>query len=119
MENFFYNDNFYSDIDGVIDELEYNMGTSVNEFPEDFEIEVELAQEEPIFQLDMQFVVKAIEAHTERYEDRFPEDSTRVDAEIKKAIEGAVDLAKLNKSLPKLYYTTGKYAKITKADLLD
>lgn len=120
MENFFIEENFFMDLDSLISHLDLDDNGAVEALEEDWTIEIELSELEPIFQLDEKYVVEAIMLNTDSFEERWPEDDDGDTAEnIKKAIKASVDLDKLNSLLPKLYYPTGKFEEITKQDLLE
>lgn len=120
MENFFLDTDFFSDIDELLEHLEIEEG-EVQDLPEDFFVEVIPGNLEPIFKLDIKLIREAIiEACEVAFEDRFPEDSPSVDKQIETAINQSVNVEKLNKCLPSLYYPEyGKTVKITKADILE
>ena len=61
----------------------------------------------------------AIINNTDLFEDRFPENSDNIFDKIKEGIIASVDLEKLNKMIPSLYYPNCDYRIITKQDLLD
>ena len=113
MENFFIEDELYSNLEDLIDILCID---EVEELEDDWNIKVELSDFEPMFELDIEFIVNAI---TDKFEDRFPEDSDNAFKKIEEAIIGSVDLEKLNKMIPSLYYPNCDYRIITKQDLLD
>ena len=116
MQNFFIEEKFYSDLSDFAEEFSKD---EIEEMSDDIEWTAENSDLEPIFQLSAGFVVDSIMDNTDRFEDRFPEDSDEIEEQIKTAIQGAIDFDKLNKSLPELYYPNGEMFKITKADLVE
>ena len=112
MENFFIEDEFFSTLDDLIDYI----GLDVEELDDNWTTKVKLSELEPMFELDIEFIVNAI---NDNFEDRFPEDSDNAFKKIEEAIIGSVDLEKLNKMIPSLYYPNCDYRIITKQDLLD
>lgn len=119
MENFFIEEEFCHDLDDVIRicDLEYNC--SISELEEDWSIEVEESELQKIFTLTKDFVVNALIEKTDRWEERFPEESDNLFERIKNAFEQSIDFEKMNILLPELYYPNGKKFKITKKDLLE
>ena len=115
MENFFYNDNFYSDLGELIDYLDLDPETMEG----DWVINCEATTLEKIFVMDKKFITDAIVNKTDRWEDRFPEESDDLFTRIEKAISNAIDIDKLNEGLPSLHYANGTKFHITKADIID
>lgn len=115
MENFIYNDNFYSDLGELIDYLELEPEA----MQEDWVIECEKTTLEKIFVMDKKWITDTITSNTDRWEDRFPEESDEVFKRIEKAINDAIDIDKLNIALPSLYYPNGAKFHITKEDIKD
>ena len=116
MENFFCGDTFCTNIEDLMFELDIYEDT-LSDLEDDWEIECEETTLEKIFVIDKEFVTNAILDGTDRWEDRFPEDSDNLFEQIKIAIDNAVDIEKLNEGLPSLYYPNGKKFKIKKSDL--
>ena len=117
MENFFYDDRFFTDIEDLMTELDINKET-ISDLEDDWEITCEETTLEKIFVIKKEFATDAIVNQTDTWEDRFPEDSDNLFKQIKSAIENAIDIDKLNEGLPSLYYPNGKKFKIKKADLV-
>lgn len=115
MENFFINENFHCDLESLINDLDIY---EVEELGDDWEIQAEESNIEKIFTLNEDFVVSTIVEHTDKWEDRFPEESDDLFKRIKNAIKQSIDIEKMNSLLPELYYPNGKRFKITKKDLL-
>jgi hypothetical protein len=118
MENFFIEDNFFSDLESLIDHYDWDEN-DVAALPDDWSIKVGETSPEKIFEFDMETIVDAIVEITDRWEERFPEDSDNTFEKIKAAIKQGVDLEKINAALPQLWYLNGKELIITKADLVE
>lgn len=119
MENFFYNDKFYSDLDELISDLDLENDGAIALLEEDWKITVEDSKLEKIFKLEEKFVINAVLEQTDKWEERFPEDSDHTFEQIEKAIKDSIDIDKLNSLLPELYYLNGEKFEITKQDLLN
>ena len=117
ITNFFIDDTFYADIENY---LMYNDLTieDIQELPEDYTLEVEETTLEQMFQFEIEGIKNAVMEMTNRWEDRFPSDSARVEQKIRNAIFKSVDLGKLNSMIPSLYYPNGKKIKVNKHVLL-
>lgn len=110
MENFFYNDKFYQDLEALCEELEYDE-KDVNYFPDDWSIEATASSCEKIANITPQFIAQAID------DCRWPEDSDNTWDKVIKALK-PIDYAAINAAMPELYYDTEKPFAITKTDLL-
>ena len=119
MENFFANDEFYSELEDYIEDIWDNHEQAILDLPEDWKDEVIVGSKEKIFVITMDRVVDFIMSHTDTWEDRFPEDSDRTMEKIEKAIRSSVDIEKMNDGLPFLYYPSKEKATLTKKDLVD
>ena len=114
MENFFYDDNFCSDIEDLarvfnIDE------DNVNELEDNWQVKVELSDLEPIFKVDSDYLCQLLaDTNEERLSDDFDEY-----AKVLKALKETIDFDKLKDALPKLYYPNNNFETITKADLVE
>lgn len=117
MEDFFVDDEFYSDLGEWLQDR-YD-DEEVRQLPEDYSFEVRPGKLEKIFNIKIDDVVDFITTHTDRWEDRFPEFADSTFDKIKKAIIGSVDIDKMNELLPSLYYPTTEKAIVTKKDLVD
>ena len=116
MENFFYNDKFYSSIEEyLIDVYEEHDDEELlkilNALSENYTLVVKESSLEPVFQLTPDWILDHID------EERYTEEGTEYDKiynELKK-----VDFTDFNSKVPKLYYESRMNFKITKADLLE
>ena len=115
MQNFFYNDNFYSDLGELIDYLELEPET----LEDDWIINCKETTLQKIFVMKKEFAIDAIVSQTDIWEDRFPEYSEDLFTRIEKAIGDAIDIDKLNEGLPSLHYANGTKFHITKADIVE
>jgi hypothetical protein len=113
MENFFYKDWFYSNLSELALVLDINK-ENINELRDDWQVTVELADLEPIFEVNADLLYELL-ANT--YEDRFPEEFYH-EKGVMRAIKGAINFTKLNRTLPKLYYPNNNFVTVTKGDLL-
>lgn len=99
----------------------------IKELPDDYKKKVDSCTLEKIFVVngDKKYdniIDSCISQITDSNEDRLPEDSDRVFAQIEKAFRDAIDdavISKINEALPSLWYPNGNYYFITKADLMD
>jgi hypothetical protein len=118
MENFIYDDRFCSDISDLMDAIGIEE-EDLSELEDDWSVTVQETTLEKIFVIEKEFAVDAIVSQTEIWEERFPEEADSVFKQIKKAVNDAVDIDKLNEGLPSLYYPNGKKFTITKMDLIE
>ena len=115
-ENFLYGDQFVTDYE----DLMYYLGEDdLNELPEDYSVKIQLSKSEKIFKMEENWIVDTIIQQTDKWEDRFPEDSDSVFKQIESAIRSGVDFEKINQNLPDIYYPSGEYAVVTKQDLIN
>lgn len=110
MTNFFYNDQFYSDIEEFMIDLEIDE-ESIESMPDVYRCKK--AQEEPLFVLNADWILERID------EDRFSENNNeREFQKIEEALK-LIDFAKVNEKIPKLWYESYEKFEITKADLYE
>jgi len=83
---------------------------------EDWSITVTEARLEKIFEINKDTLIEYIR---DKWEERFPEETDRLDKEIEDVISQNIDFEKINQGLPSLYYSSGKKVTITKQDLID
>lgn len=112
MENFFYKQEFYSDMDNLVDYVEDNEDCKIEELPDTWEIKVEETTLEPMFQLKIDRLMDLVP------EDRMSEDGDELDT-VRRVFTERIDFEAINSRLPKFYYPNGKMSTITKADLLE
>jgi hypothetical protein len=106
MENFFYEDKFYSDVEELMIDLEIDE-ESIESMPDFYKCYK--SSFEPIFELDADWVLERID------EERQSEDGEELD-KIQQLLK-QIDFSKFNEQCPKLYYPTREKFEITKADL--
>jgi hypothetical protein len=109
MENFFIDEQFYTDIPALIADLE-----DVESLPDDWSCTVELAELEPIFNIDIDRLCQWL---ADENEERLTDNEGEEDA-VLEALRACIDFDKLAELLPRYYYPAEKFAKITKKDLL-
>lgn len=119
MENFFIDDNFYSDLDEYIDslllEIEYD---SLEHLPDDFKVEAFESEKRQAFgSLDHDRIMEFIE---DTYIDDLPESYfDNYSNEVLESLKKSFDIEAFKKTLPHYYYSTNKKFTITKQDLID
>lgn len=113
MENFFYEDNFCSDINDLAQIFDIDED-NINELKDDWEVKVELSDLEPIFNVDAENLCQMLAGCNE---DRLSEDFDE-ESRVLMALKESIDFDKLKELLPKLYYPNGKFETITKSDLV-
>jgi hypothetical protein len=116
MENFFYNDKFYTDLYDLAEDLEFDaVDDLIEDYPDDYTICIELSQLQPVVVFTPDLI-----AENCILEDRYSEEnSDREYDTIVNALKQCIDFEKLNSLMPSLYYGTGKKQTITKQDLLE
>lgn len=117
-ENFFYEDQFLTDYE----DLMYYLGLEEDdliELPEDYSVKIQFSKFEKIFKMEENWIVDTIIQQTDKWEDRFPEDSDSVFKQIESAIRSGIDFEKINQNLPDIYCPSGEYAVVTKQDLIN
>ena len=114
MENFFYNDNFYSDMESFIHE-NFDDESEIAELDDDKLFLCKGSKLEPILKLSAEWIAERID------DDRFSENNIDGEVEeISEILEKNIDYGKINSLMPKLYYENYKDKfTITKQDLLD
>ena len=113
MENFFYNDTFYSELSEYCDYNDLDK-EEIESYPDDFKLEVECSELAPIVKIDAEWITERID------EERFSEE--RCDDEVSKIMKilnENIDFEKINLLIPQLYYGNRKKHYFTKADLLE
>ena len=112
MENFFYDDKFYSDLGELMDDLDYYEEEDVLKLPDDYSLDCKESKLEPIVTLSVNWIGERID------EERFTEDADEIE-KIEKVLSANIDFEKINSLMPKLYYESKEKFKITKADMLE
>lgn len=120
MENFFYNNTFYCELENLIEELELYEIEQVALLPNDWQIEVYDSKSDKMFSLDKEFVVNSVFRQIEdSFEDRFPDEDYSLSDRIQSAIRSSIDINKLNSMIPEMYYPLKNKTIITKTDLIE
>lgn len=114
MENFIYNDKFYSDLGDLCDDI-FETGKEISELPDDWAITCLETNIEPIVKFSLDWIFDRID------EDRFPENESddRTVTKVQKILSEYINFEKINELMPKLYYEGNKKFNITKKHLLD
>lgn len=112
MEDFFYDEEFYSDIENLMSDLDLNTIEDVQNLEDDYSLECTKSIIEPIFTLSAQWILERID------EERFSESGNELDS-LEKTITENIDFDKVNSLIPKLCYETKEKFQITKQDLLN
>lgn len=113
MENFFYEDNFYTELCELCEYQDWDK-EYIQTLPEDYTIEVMLTDAEPIFKLDAEWITERID------EERFSENNCDDEySRITKILNENIDFEKINALIPQLYYGNRAIYHFTKQDLLD
>jgi hypothetical protein len=113
MENFFYNDIFYSELSECCDYNNWDK-EEIESYPDDFKLEVECSELNSIVEIDAEWITERID------EERFSEN--RCDDEVSKIMKilnENMDFEKINALIPKLYYGNRKKHYFSKSDLLE
>lgn len=118
MENFFYEDLFCSDLSDLMEALNIEEN-NIADLDEGWAVKVMDTNLEKIFQFDMNFIVNAITNHTDKWEERFPEECERTNEAVETAIKAGIDIEKINSLLPSIWYPADKWFLITKEDLIE
>jgi hypothetical protein len=105
MENVFYNEKYYSEIEEIL--LEEDWQTE-EDLPD--HIEVYEAHNEPIVKLSAQWIVEHID------EERFTEDGCEIES-VEDILNKYIDFQKVNSMIPKLWYEGRKKIVLTKEQL--
>lgn len=120
MENFFYNENFHLDLDSLLCDLGLYEEKDVQELPDDWSINIQMATLEPVCQLNGDELIEVIIDYIEdTFIERFPEDSDKTFDKIKQALIHGVYTNEINEAMPRLYYPNQEFQTITKQDLLE
>ena len=114
MENFFYNNDFYTDLEDFIEKV-FDDESEIADLDNDKLYLCKGSKLEPILSLSAEWIAERID------EDRFSENNSDGEIEeISEILESNIDYEKINSLMPKLYYENYKDKfTITKQDLLD
>jgi hypothetical protein len=115
MENFYWQGEYYDDIDDLLSTVLQGDLVWIREMPEEGCITIELSDLKPAFQLDCETLSEIL---VFKYEDDLPEEFLEQE-NLEEVLKQSVDFEKLNKLIPKYYYPNGKFVKISKNELLE
>lgn len=110
MQNFFYDDKFYKDLESFIERE--NLTGIICQLDDNQTWECMGTQLENYAHIDADFIVDAID------EERKTEDGDEL-IDIKELLNKYCDFDKINAAMPKAYYPSESEFTITKADLVD
>lgn len=114
MQHFFYNDTFCSNLGDLAEILNIDED-NVNELKDNWHVEVELSELEPIFKVDAEYLCQLLaDANEDRLSDVFGEEEV-----VLKALKESIDFDKLRDSLPKFYYPNNQFELVIKEDLIE
>lgn len=108
-------DLYFNDIDGIIDHVIYTEDKELEELPDDYTIEVECCDLEPIFQLDS---LQLYEILCDLFGERCSKDGDEW-GDVEHVLKRHIDFEALNKDIPELWFTNGKVETFTKAQLIE
>ena len=110
MENFFYFQNFYSDLSDLCNFMEWDK-EELESFEDDFKIEINTSRLEPIIDLSASWIIEHID------DERFTEEGNEV-GKLVVVLNENIDFEKVNSLMPKIYYETRNKITVTKDELL-
>lgn len=113
MENFFYDDKFYSELSDLIDDV--TMDGDPNELDDDWGVTCFESKLEPLVVLSKSWLQEII---FDTEEERFPEEHESTNKKLSKALD-CIDFSMANELMPKLYYPTKTSFTINKKDVLE
>lgn len=110
---YYYNENFYHDLDQLIDDLDFE---KVEDLDDDFSIIYKECDEEPIIQLSAEILGELI---SDWQEERFSEDDSEGEHEsIVKVLSENINFDKINSEMPTLLYPSRRKVQLTKKDIV-
>lgn len=111
MENFFYDDTFYRDLDDFMESLDLDE-ESIKELDDNIVYNCYYSKLQPVIVFDIEWIIDLID------DERLPEEGRELD-KIRELIESNCNFEAINKGMPMLYYEDrrNKFT-ITKQDLL-
>lgn len=110
MENFFYEDEFYADLEDLMIAFEFD--EDLANVPDDWSVTCMYGVLEPVFQLSPEWIVDRVD------EERFSEDGDERER-LYKVLGDKINYDDINAAIPKLWYPKGDKFTITKKDLQD
>ena len=113
MENFFVDDNFYTELSELIDYKCWDKEL-VENLPDNYTLEVVTSSLEPIIILDAERITEILG------EERFSENGSENEiSKIIKILNENIEFEKINNEIPTLYYPSRKKHLFTKFELLE
>jgi len=114
MENFFYNNDYFTDLEDFIEKV-FDDEDEIQDLEDDKEYLCKGSTFEPILKLSAEWIAERID------DDRFSENNSDGEIEeISEILEKNIDYEKINALMPKLYYENYRDRfTITKQDLLN
>lgn len=110
---YYYNENFYHDLEQLIDDLDFE---KVEELADDFSITYIECDEEKLCTLSADLLAELIrDSHDERFSE---DDSDGEFDKIVKILSENIDFEKINSEIPKLWYPSKRKFQLTKADIV-
>lgn len=111
MENFFWEDEFYRDLEELICDISEE--DDLSDLEDDWEIVVNHSKLEPMFNFNLGWIMNRVE------EERDNEEGTGYE-KLCKILKENINFVKINEDMPKFYYSDNKSKEvITKKDLLE
>ena len=110
---YYYNENFYHDLEQLIDDLDFE---KVEDLSDDFSITYRECDEEKLCTLSADLLAELIrDYHEERFSE---EDSDGEYYKILKNLSKNIDFDKINSEMPTLWYPSKRKVQFTKADIV-
>lgn len=109
------NDRFFDEIEDVIEHIIEVEDKELEDLPDDYTIEVECCNHEPIFQLDSSSLYDML---VNNFEERSSEDGEEWGG-IEEILKKHIDFESLNKRIPKLWFPNGRVEIYSKNQLIE
>lgn len=119
MTPFFIDEEIFHDMEDFLHDRQLENKEEIDALPDNWEQKIELTSLEKIITIEESFIDDLLEFLIDRNEERFPEDDTRTEERIKDALKKSINIKKLNKLMPELWYPNDEEQTLTKKDLLD
>ena len=117
MENFFYDDKFYSELSDYLDDIEVNELEDFDDLDDNFLIKIEYSEVQPVFEITPSSLLEMLlDCNEDRIDDNFDD---RHEKKIIEVLNKCIDFEKLKTELPQYYYGNGQFEIITKQDLIE
>jgi hypothetical protein len=119
MENFFVNENFFSELCDFCNYEDIHSKEDAEELPDDWRVTAEKASMEPLLRLAEQDIKDWVEKLSDYYSERFPEDADNTIDRLEALLIKHIPLEKINEEMCKGYYPDGNKFDITKQDIIN